>query len=268
MFIRNHWKTALQRLPSLRIAVRPGQPRTWRPEQAVLPRIVFDNTYVHVRNVRDFTFHSDTAFTPAYHDRTYALADVHRVWYVVVPFTRDWRGPAHTFLSFGFQDGQYLGISIEARRGAGEAFSVVKGVLRQFDLMYVLGTERDLIGLRAVTWDDPVYLFPIRAAQDHVRTVFVGMLQRADALAAHPEFYHTIRNNCTTNILDAVNQIAVPPIRFGPRILLGGYSVAVAYARGLIDTDLPLAAARERFEVSARAKAAIDDPAFSALIRS
>jgi hypothetical protein len=267
MFIRNHWNAALKRLPRLRFPVRPGQPRTWRPEQAVLPRIVFDDTHVHIRNVRDFTFHSDTAFTPAYRDRTYALADVNRVWYVVVPFTKEWHGPAHTFLSFGFQDGQYLGISVEARRGAGEKFSLVKGALRQFDLMYVLGTERDLIGLRAVTWNDPVYLFPIRTTHNHVRTMFVGMLRRTEALAAHPEYYHTIRNNCTTNILDAVNQIAVPPIPFGPRILLGGYSVAVAYGRGLIDTDLPLAAAKERFEVSARAKAAIDDPAFSTLIR-
>jgi hypothetical protein len=267
MFIRNHWKTVLQRLPRLHIPVRPGQPRTWRPEQAVLPQIVFDSTHVHIRNVRDFTFHSATRFTPAFHDQTYEIDSVERVWYVVVPFTRDWRGPAHTFLSFGFRDGQYLGISVEARRGAGEAFSLVKGALRQFELMYVLGTERDLIGLRAVTWDDPVYLYPIRTAQDNVRRVFVGMLRRAEALAAHPEFYHTIWNNCTTNILAAVNQIAVPPIPFGPRILLGGYSDALAYNRGMIDTDLPLAAARERFEVSTRAKAAIDDPAFSTLIR-
>ncbi len=36
------------------------------------------------------------------------------------PFSRRWRGPAHAFVSFGFDDGQYLAISVEARREQGE----------------------------------------------------------------------------------------------------------------------------------------------------
>ncbi len=233
-----------QQLPRWRFRTRPGH-LAWRPEQAVLPEVTFDGAQIHIKHIRDFTFHSATEFTPGYREQSFNLADVERAWYIVVPFTRDWRGPAHTFLSFGFRDGQYLAISVEARRAAGESFSLVKGMLRQFDVMYVLGTERDLIGLRAVTWRDPVYMYPIRATHEHTRVVLETMLRRAARLAARPEFYHSFRNNCTTNILRAVNQIAVPPIRFGPRILLPGYSDTIAYERGLIDTELSLDAARE-----------------------
>ena len=252
----------------LRIRTRPSHVRAWRPEQAILPQISIQDKFVHVRNVRDFTFHSATEFTPAYIDQSYQLDQVERVWFVVAPFTWEWRGPAHTFVSFGFANGQYLGISVEARRAAGQAFSIVKGVLRQFGLMYVIGTERDLIGMRAVTWNDPVYLYPIRATPEQVRAVLLGMLERAQALTKQPEFYNTFMNNCTTNILDAVNAIATKPIPYGIRVLLPGYTDALAFERGLIDTELSLAAARARFQVNARAQAAIQDPDFSARIRA
>lgn len=242
--------------------------RTWRPEQAILPQISIQDQRVDVRNVRDFTFHSATEFTPTYCDQTYHLDQVERAWFIVAPFTWEWRGPAHTFLSFGFANGQYLGISVEARRSAGESFSVVKGALRQFDLMYVLGTERDLIGLRAVTWNDPVYLYPIRATLEQVRAVLLRMLRRAQALANHPKFYNTFTNNCTTNILDAVNAIATKPIPYSLKILLPGYADALAFERGLIDTELSLGAARARFQINARAQAAIRDPDFSVRIRA
>jgi hypothetical protein len=268
MRLRDRYVLPVHRALRLRFRRRPGHLPAWRPEQAILPQIVFAHPRVHIRHVRDFTFHSATTFTPAYRDHTYDLDQVDRVWYVVAPFTWDWRGPAHTLLSFGFTDGQYVSISVEARRAAGEPYVPWKGALRQYDLMYVIGTERDLIGVRAVTWHDPVYVYPIHATPEHIRAVLVGMLERAQTLAAQPEFYNTFTNNCTTNILAAVNGIATPPIPFSLKILLPGYSDAVAYERGLIDTELSLAAARERFQVTARAQAAMGDPAFSARIRA
>lgn len=247
---------------------RPSHGRAWRTEQAVLPQVRFDGGRVHVRDVRDFTYRSADDFTPAYRDRTYDLETLERVWLVIAPFSRGWRGPAHSFLTFGFADGQYVGVSVEARREAGEEYSVWKGALRRYELVYVVAEERDLIGLRAVTWDDPVYLYPVRATPAQARELFVRMLRRAEALEREPEFYNTLTHNCTTNILDAVNRIADPPVPFGLGILLPGYADRVAYDRGLLDTDLPLEEARRVFQVNDRARAAIGDPAFSLRIRS
>ena len=247
---------------------RPSHGRAWRTEQAVLPGVSVEGNRVRVRNVRDFTYRSAVDFTPAYHDRTYHLDRLERVWFVIAPFTRDWRGPAHSFLTFGFADGQYVGVSVEARFEQGEKYSVWKGALRQYELVYVVGEERDLIGLRAVTWDDPVYLYPVRATPAQVRDLFTRVMRRAQALEASPEFYNTLTNNCTTNILDAVNGMRTDPIPFGLRVLLPGYSDRLAYERGLIDTELSLEEARRTFEINDRAKAAIADPAFSARIRT
>ncbi len=252
----------------MRFRRRPRHDRLWSTEHAILPSIIFDDRLVHIRNVRDFTYRSADDFTPGYRDRTYYLERLERVWFVLAPFTRDWRGPAHSFLSFGFSDSQYLSISVEARREVGRPYSLWKGALRQFELIYVIGEERDLIGLRAALWDTPVYLYPIRATPEQVRGVFVGMLRRAQRLEQQPEFYNTFTNNCTTNILDAVNAIAPTPIPFGLKILLPGYSDALAHERELIDTELSLGAARARYQVNERAKRALLQPDFSLRIRA
>ena len=87
------------------VSSRPSHERAWRPEQAVLPRVTIDGGRVHVRNVRDFTYRSTDDFTAGYRERTYELDRIETLWFGLSPFTRDWRGPAHAFLSFGFADG-------------------------------------------------------------------------------------------------------------------------------------------------------------------
>jgi hypothetical protein len=249
-------------------SARPSHDRPWRPEQAVLPEVTITDGRVHVRNVRDFRYATEDAFAVRYVDRTYDLSKIEGVWFALSPFHPDWRGPAHSFLSFSFADSQFVAVSFEARREVGEAYGLLKGALRAFELMAVVGTEPDVLGLRAVTWEDPLYLYPGRATPAQARALFLAVMRRAQAVSARPEFYHTLTNNCTTNLVDAVNAIAAEPIPYGLDVLLPGYSDELAYERGLIDTDLPLEAARERFLVDPRvAAAAVDAPDFSFRIR-
>jgi uncharacterized protein DUF4105 len=253
---------------ALRMTTRPTHARAWRPEQALLPQVTLEGSRAHVRNVRDFAFRSATDFTPAYRERTYDLDKLRRVWFVLSPFSRDWRGPAHTFLSFEFADSQFVSISVEARREAEEKYSVWKGALRQYELMYVIAEERDVIGVRAITQDDPVYLYPARATPRQARALFVAMLRRAQQIEREPVFYNTLTNNCTTNILDPLNQLLDNDIPLSVGVVLPGYSDKLAFQRGLIDTELPLDQARRRFQVNDRARAAIHQPDFSLRIRS
>jgi hypothetical protein len=134
--------------------------------------------------------------------------------------------------------------------------------------MYVLGTEEDLIGLRTVVWDDPTYLYPVRATPDQASALLEGLLRRAQQVHDNPEFYNTIGNNCTTNLIDQINRIASRKIRFGREVLLPGYSDELAHRMGLLDTDLGLAEARLRFRINDRARESYPDPNFSERIRS
>lgn len=248
-------------------ARRPSHERAWIPEHVVLPHARFEGSAVTIHDVRNFAWAADSTAAPAWDDRRYDLDRIESVWFIVSPFSAEWRGPAHTFLSFGFTDSQYVSISVEARKEVGETYSLWKGAMKRFELLYVIGDERDLIRLRADVWGDDVYLYPIRASRADVRALFVQMLERANRLREHPEFYNTLTNNCTTNLIEHVNRIAPGTVPYGWRTLLPGYTDEVAEALGLLATDEPLAAARERFRVNGRTRAHAGDPSFSLRIR-
>ena len=257
--------------------VKPRNDRVWVPEHARMPRATFDGNRVHIENVRNFRHLAPGGFVAAYDDRTYDLDRLEAVWFVLVPFGTTWRGPAHSFVTFGFRGDStspsgrardYVAISIEARREPGETYGVFAGLLKRFEMLYVVGDERDLIGQRAVITGDEVELYPIRTTPEKMRQMFVGMLERANRLREQPEFYNTLTNNCTSNLVDHVNAITPHTVPHGLKTILPGYADEVAYALGLIDTKLPLAEARRRYRINERARAAWGQSDFSVAIRA
>ena len=246
---------------------RPLNDRRWVPEQAVLPAARFEGSLVHVDGVRDFEYSARDRYVPRYASRTYDLDQLEAVWFVLTPFSQSWRGPAHSFVTFGFADSQFVSISVEARKEPGEQYGLVTGLTRRFELIYVVGEERDLIGQRAVYGDYPVYLYPIRAPREKIRAMFVAMLERANALRERPEFYNTVTNNCTSNVVRHVNAVAPDRVPTGIKTILPGYTDEVAHRLGLIDTSLDIEEARARFRINERAKRWLGDPAFSRRIR-
>ncbi|HSK79269.1 MAG TPA: DUF4105 domain-containing protein [Thermoanaerobaculia bacterium] len=251
-------------------SIRPSNARTWSGDQTRLPSATFEGDLVHVKDIRNFHYRSTTDYDPAWYDKTFDLRELESLWFMVEPFDEG-KGAAHTLVSFGFTGPagpEYLAVSVEIRKEAGEEFSVVKGILRQYELMYVVADERDLIQLRSNYRKDDVYLYPIRAPKERIRAMLVGMLERANRLREEPEFYNTLTNTCTTNIVRHVEEVAPGRIpRFRREVILPGYSDRLAYDLDLLDTDLPFEKARERFQINERALRAQGDPDFSVKIR-
>ena len=248
------------------LMVRPSNERDWEHDQERLATAEIDGDRVTVRNIRNFTYRSTSDYDPAWYDRTFDLGQLDRAWFVVEPFG-SFEGAAHTFVTFGFADRDYLAISIEIRKERGEEFSALAGLARQYEIMYVIGDERDLIGLRANHRQDEVFLYPVKATREQIRAMFIGMLQRANELAGSPEFYNTLTNTCTTNLVRHVNDITPGRIPPSPAILFPGYSDRLAFDLGLIDTDLPFERIRERYRINDLAMEHAGAPDFSRRIR-
>ena len=230
--------------------IHPRSDRDWSPEFSVLPQATFDSPRVVIEGVRDFRWRADGTFTEAWGDRVYDLDRLQRVWFVLSPFGETWRGPAHAFLSFQFGDSSFVSVSVEARKEVGETYSVWKGLLRRYELTYVIADERDMLPRRVQVYKDDLFVYPARVGPERARKLFVDMLARANALRDRPEYYNTVTNNCTNNVLRHVNRIGSERIRGGWRVLLPGYSDALAMQHHLLDTDLPLEEARKRFRVN------------------
>ena len=248
------------------VVVHPSTQRDWSRDQQVLPVAHLRGTLATIRNIRNFTYRTTDDYTPAYYDKTFDLNKLESAWFVVEPFGKG--GAAHTFVSFGFGGNDFVAISVEIRKEKGESFSVLKGLMRQYEVMYVIGDERDLVKLRTNYRHDTVYLYPIRTTRAKMRAMFVSMLARANKLAREPEFYNTLTNTCTTNLVSHVNLITPRKVPFSFATLLPANSDRLAYDLGMLDTNLPFDQARRKFQINELAKRYADDPQFSLRIRT
>lgn len=234
----------------------PRNDRSWAPDQARLPVVEIRGDAATVRGVRDFRYDGAGGVEVRYRDETYRLDQVRRVWFALAPFANRFRGLAHSFLTFEFEGDRFLAISVEARREAGEDYTLVGGLLRGLEITYVVGTEEDLLGVRALR-GDTLYLYPSVATPEAARAILVDMLERAQRLEREPEFYHTLVNNCNTNIRDHVNRVTSVGLPWGWGILLPGFSDELALERGLLDTSLGVLEARARYRVDHRVRQAL-----------
>ena len=114
----------------------------------MLPYATIDGDRVTVHNIRNFDYRTETDFTPAYYDRTFDLQALDRVDLVAAY----WIGPAiaHLFLAFGF-GGEHVAISIEARKARDKPYGTLPGFFQQYELVYVVGDERDSSGFGRTT---------------------------------------------------------------------------------------------------------------------
>ena len=242
--------------------------RDWITVHAVTPQVTFHGNSVVVDGVRNFRFFVDQPPVGGFETRTYDLSRLESLWYGLSVFHPDgWRGPAHGLFSFGFDDGTYVAVSVEARKEKGESYGVYRGLLRSFELIYIVGDERDLLLDRAVSRPDDVYLFPIEAPVEGIRDLLVSLLREADRLGCDPAWYNTLTDNCTSRLRDHVNDVApglVPPTW---RVVLPGYTDELMISLGRLRGDDDLARARERWRINDRARAAGDTPDFSRAIR-
>jgi hypothetical protein len=174
---------------------------------------------------------------------------------------------AHTFLSFIFDNAPPLSISIETRPEIGEGFDPVASLFKQFELIYVVGDERDLVRVRTNYRKESVYLYRINASPDSLRRLLMIYLERINELADRPEFYHLLSNSCTINIVRYANA-AGRTGQFNIRHLLNGLIDGYLYYSGRIDTSLDFDELRRRSRINEVAEAADDAPDFSARIRA
>ena len=249
-------------------SVRPKTPsndRNWSTDQAVLPEIAIEGDSVSVKNIRNFSYTSETEYTPRYYDRTFPLSEVETAWYMVEPLSKI--GIAHTLVSFGLRDGSYLSVSIEIRKEKGEIFSPLRGLLREYELMYVIADEQDVIKLRSNYRHDDVYLYKLNLPPEKVREYLVSLLQSADDFRAHPRFYNTLTHNCTSELVSHANILSPGRIPWSIKTLLPTYSAKLAYDLGLLDRTLSFEELEQKSHINERALKYAADPDFSRRIR-
>jgi hypothetical protein len=248
-------------------ALEPSNDREWAADMARMAYGEFEGGSITVHNIRNCDYRTADDFTVRYYDKTFDLAELESVDFIVVPFLAS-PGLAHVMMSFGFRDDEYLGLSVEIRREEGEKYFPLNGVLRQFELIYVIGDERDLIKQCTDVYLNGVYVYRSRLTPAESRALFVDVIRRANQLTQQPEFYNTFTNNCTTNIVRHVNRLGTRKLPFNHQVVFPGKFGELLFEKGLIDTEAPsYEQARLRARVNRLAYLYADSPDYSAKIR-
>jgi hypothetical protein len=243
--------------------------RNWQPDVARTAYAEIDGNRITLHNVRDFRYHSPADYETNYEERwdtrTYDLDKLDRL-----DMLFSYWGPkdiAHTMLCFGFQDGQHVAVSVECRKTVGQTYSPVKSFFKEFEIIYIFGDERDLVALRTDYRKEDTYLFPRPVPPEKIRELFLDLVQTADRLHAHPEFYRTIRDNCTTSLIRHLRKCQILKVKLGWTEIFNGLMPHRAYEQGQLPTDAPYDVVMQRYAISARGQACGDGPDYSACIR-
>jgi hypothetical protein len=131
------------------LSISPSHDRPWRPEVAVMPRATIDADRVHITGVRNFQYRGLNDFTVRHEEREVQLSHQTGLDFFVSYWSEGLVG--HTFLSFIFDNAPPLSISIETRPEVGEGSNPVASLFKQFELIYVVGDERDLCACAQTT---------------------------------------------------------------------------------------------------------------------
>jgi hypothetical protein len=248
------------------LSISPSNDRDWPPELAVMPSAEIRTDRVTVHGIRNFDYRTPEEFDVRYYDKAFDLTKLQGV----DVFYSYWEGNeavAHTMFSWDFGGADVLCLSVEVRRCVGQTAGGLPGIYKQFEILYILADERDVVRLRTNYRGEEVYLIRTVLTPDEGRRLLLDVLEQVNRLREHPQFYRTVGNNCTTSIVGHVNAIWPGRIPFTKKILMNGFAPEIAYANHLHDTDLPFDEWKRSGHINDAARAADEDPLFSRRIR-
>ena len=244
--------------------IRPSHDREWRQDVAVMPRATIEGDRVRITGVRNFDYRTRDDFTVRYEEREVSLSHLTGLDF----FISYWMpGPVgHTFVSFIFDNAPPLNVSIETRPEVHEGFDPLASLFKKYELIYVVGEERDIVGVRTNFRNEDVYVYRLRLPAASARKLLQVYLERINELADRPEFYHLLSNSCTINIVRYANLVGRSG-DFDFRHYLNGWVDRYFYDVRLLDATFPFTELRRRSRVDPAVNAADDVVEFSQHIR-
>lgn len=228
-------------LTTTRVARRtPSLEREWDEDVRVLSGVEsLPDGGLLLTDVRNWRYTRDAIVSKAYFTQRYEPADIVGLWLYEQELGLGGR-IAHTFLVFEFPesygDARWLGLSVETRREVGETYSLVGGVMREFEVTHIWATEEDLVTRRVEYLDYPLTRYRVSAPPEYFAPVFEQFVEETAALATTPRWYNTLTTNCTSSLVAYVNLVKPGAIPWDYSLVLTGR--ADTYLAGLGYVDL------------------------------
>jgi hypothetical protein len=248
--------------------LKPTNTAAWQADVDRPAWVEIDGDRMIIHNLRNCHYRTETDYSNCWSDRTVNLTDLRGVDLFFTTWGVRWIG--HPILSFQFGDDQHVAFSIEARYKGGQAYSAILGFFRQYELIFVVADERDVIRLRTnFRKDEEVFLYRATMGPESARAIFLTYVEYLNQLKDHPEWYNALTRNCTTTLDKQISSEVAKPQPWNYQFLVNGTLDELLYDRGRLVTDgLPFRDLKSGAHINAIAKAANEYSDFSAIIRT
>ncbi len=219
---------------------QPSNTKNWSLGNSQTASVKIIDDKVTIKNFRDADWQNIDVSSlkndgSLFKDIEFQLSDIQSLNAVVSHFA-PLSEIAHIFILFELKDKTQIGLSVEARKEQGEEYSLSGGLTAKFELIYLLSSYRDLVGLRLMREED-VYSYPIKANAEEAQALFKVVAERTNKIHKTPELYHLFFKNCTTEIVKLVNQIADNDFPRLTQSFMPGDAGKALFKMGLIDSD-------------------------------
>jgi len=247
------------------LTLKPSNNRPWPPDVAQTAWAEFNVDEVTIHNVRNCDYRTEADYTPHWETRTVRISQITGIDLAVNYWGSPWI--AHPIVSFQFADVPPICFSIETRKKLGQTYSTIGGLYRQFELIYIVADERDVIRVRTnYRKGEDIYLYRTTISPAQARERFLEYIHSLNAMRDKARWYNAITTNCTTSI--RTQHAATERMPWDWRILVNGKGDELLYERGVLDHSVPFAELKRRAYINARARAANNAPDFSERIRT
>ena len=244
---------------------QPRQDRVWQADVAELAWADINGDEITLHNIRNFDYRTETDYTPRWETRKVRLSQLTGADLFINYWGSPWM--AHPIVSFQFADAPPICFSIETRKEVGESYSAIGGIYRQYELIYTMADERDVVRLRTnYRKGEDAYLYRTTIKPERARERFMEYMTTINELREQPRWYNAITTNCTTAIRS--QHPSSERLPWDWRLLVNGKGDEMLYERrGVVTDGLPFSELREKALINSTAQKANESPDFSRVIR-
>ena len=200
---------------------------------AIKPEINFlPNGKFEVINLRDNRYRTVDDYDDNFIRQSFDPAAVEKLDMAVI-YWDNMSSTAHIIFNFKFNDGKELALSVEPRTPLNSSREPWHCLCKQQELLFVLGTPRDLMDLRIYHRGEDLYLFQLDFTPDEIRIFLDYVIRKTDKLNRKPEFYNLITRNCITSLIPGLKKIK-PGFKGDLRILFNGEFARLLYEEKML----------------------------------
>lgn len=160
----------------------------WDTPSERAPQATLTGDTLHLRYVRDFEFYTQKAYDVRYLEEDFNLRELCTV-HLIESRRRGTLEGCDLFFSFVFRDGRTLVFGPELRLPAKEVLNETQAFYKCYGLLYLFGTEEDMLRLRTNKKHEYLSLHTLRTTQQQAQSMLTACIRAAVTSLQENEAY-------------------------------------------------------------------------------